>query len=403
MNYKLKNFFLTLTLTLTSNALLADNWITSLPDNVYVTQLSIPGTHDAGTGNGFSGLAALFGPATAQTQDVTIAKQWDTGIRAFDLRPCVSNEKLQIYHGIMPTKITFEEALQTIIGKLNESPGEFAVVLMRHEDDGDKGDASWAERMNTLLKSDAINPYLVDYTPSLTLQQVRGKILIISRDTYADTPMGAYATGWCHSDNIDEMKGGRLKGPKRSGALFVQDYYDMTESGAMDTKKKSITALLDCSTHINETHGPYVWIVNHTSGYTRSASSDGYRDNAVATNKCVIDYLATTDHPGPTGIILMDYAGVNKSGSYEVRGLELTEAIIANNSRYDMRGANLSGIDDITATNFTITGGIAQGRGTIYLYTPSGQLLATATDQLQIPEQGLYIVKNGESTIKVKR
>ena len=48
----MKKHLLYLTALLIScNVAMADNWITSLPDNVYITQLSIPGTHDAGTGN----------------------------------------------------------------------------------------------------------------------------------------------------------------------------------------------------------------------------------------------------------------------------------------------------------------------------------------------------------------
>ena len=263
-------------LLLSCNIAMADNWMTSLPDNVYITQLSIPGTHDAGTGNGFSSLAALFGPTTAQTQDVTISSQWDSGIRAFDFRPAVSNGTLQIYHGIMQTKLTFSNALSIITKKLDENPGEFAVVIMRHEDDADKGDAAWSEMMSTLLKSE-FSKYLVNYSPILTLGKVRGKILLISRDKYADKPMGAFASGWSHSDNVEDMKCGTLTGPSRTGKFYVQDYYDMTEAGAIDIKKNSIKALLDCSTHINETTTENIWIINHTSGYTQEASSGQYR------------------------------------------------------------------------------------------------------------------------------
>ena len=35
----------------------ADNWITPMPDNTYVSDLSIPGTHDSATGEGFQALS----------------------------------------------------------------------------------------------------------------------------------------------------------------------------------------------------------------------------------------------------------------------------------------------------------------------------------------------------------
>ena len=61
--------------------------------------------------------------------------------------------------------------------------------------------------------------------------------------------------------------------------------------------------------------------------------SDGYRDNAVHTHAAVIDYMAT-HNPGTMGIVMMDYAGTDRSGSYDVRGQELVQTIIDNNFKY---------------------------------------------------------------------
>ena len=49
-----------------------------LDDNIYVSQLSIPGTHDAATGDG-----TTF--SLGKTQDMTLDQQFEMGIRAFDL------------------------------------------------------------------------------------------------------------------------------------------------------------------------------------------------------------------------------------------------------------------------------------------------------------------------------
>jgi hypothetical protein len=67
--------------------------------------------------------------------------------------------------------------------------------------------------------------------------------------------------------------------------------------------------------------------------------SDGYRENAVYANQVVIDYLADETHMGSTGVIFMDFAGVDESKSYngetvyEVKGLKLLDAVIAQNFR----------------------------------------------------------------------
>ena len=101
------------------------NWMASLPDNVYITQLSIPGAHDAAT----SGVSVSL----AKTQTMTISEQWDVGVRAFDLRP---KKDGIIYHGIISTGISLSTALGYLKSKLQTNPQEFAIVIMRNESDG---------------------------------------------------------------------------------------------------------------------------------------------------------------------------------------------------------------------------------------------------------------------------
>jgi len=52
----------------------------------------------------------------------------------------------------------------------------------------------------------------------------------------------------------------------------------------------------------------------------------------------VLDYLKDETHTGSTGIVFMDFAGVDKSlgtsqDIYEVKGLQLVQALIAQNFR----------------------------------------------------------------------
>ena len=61
------------------------------------------------------------------------------------------------------------------------------------------------------------------------------------------------------------------------------------------------------------------------------STSDVYRDNAATQNAAVIEFLS--EHAGPIGIVMMDYAAVDRSGNYDVKGLALTQALIENNFR----------------------------------------------------------------------
>lgn len=84
---------------------LAMNWMGKLADNRLVTDLSLPGTHDAATAEGWTGIAELIGDLAARAQDLTITEQWNVGVRAFDIRPQKDGDVLRCMHGIAGTKL----------------------------------------------------------------------------------------------------------------------------------------------------------------------------------------------------------------------------------------------------------------------------------------------------------
>lgn len=70
----------------------AVDWMTPLPDDTPLARLSIPGAHDAVT----STVTALT--AWTRTQDLNVARLWNCGVRAFDLRPAWVDGTMGIYH-----------------------------------------------------------------------------------------------------------------------------------------------------------------------------------------------------------------------------------------------------------------------------------------------------------------
>ena len=194
-----------------------------------------------------------------------------------------------------------------------------------------------------LSNNDDIKSQLSEYKRTITVGELRGKVLLLSRDAYASNPIGGFITGWAHQANYATAT---IKGTNsQTGTLYVQDFYEVLEN--MTDKLNGIEKLLDFSTKNNvKSAKQYVICINSTSGYTASASTDGNRDNAVQCNKKVIDYLTDEAHAGPTGIILMDFAGTNKSGNKEVNGLKLVQTIISNNQKYvPVKKADNTGIN----------------------------------------------------------
>lgn len=373
----------------------ADDWMGRVSDDTYVSRLSIPGAHDAGTGNGFMEFIADFGESFARTQDKTISEQWESGIRAFDLRPCVDGTELRINHGIIQTSLTLEEAFTTLCNLLDEHPTEAAIVIIRHETDGDGNSSSWNGMMTALLGSEPTASHVVNFKPLMTMGEMRGKLLVLSRDAYASVPVGGFISGWGHSSAFSSQKNGKIRGRSTlQSPCYIQDFYECTATGAKETKRQSILTLLQYSAEQNKNNR--LWVINHTSGYSLTtsffgstvATSDGYRDNAATQNAAVIEWLA--EHHGPMGLVMMDFAGVDTSNDFEVKSLALTQAIIENNFFVP------SGIRDLNANengkeNADVTAN--EGDAESHLYDLSGR-------RVSVTGKGIYVITGKKMVVK---
>lgn len=297
----------------------ADNWMAGIDGNTRLCRMSIPGTHDAGTGNGFSGISVIIGAVSAKTQDLSLSEQWDCGVRAFDLRPALKNGKLKIYHGIVETKLTFDDALGTICKKLEANPSECAIVLMQNEGDADVNE--WGKYVTESMNK--VRDYLIDYTPGMTLDQARGKLLIMNRNLYRPIPYGCVLQGW--GDKEYNRQGSIESANGRWSNFHVQDFYDVTASGATELKNRYIEDMLNQSSASTNDH----FYFNFTSGYTVSAIEIGIYNNAKNTNTFLANLLEDGNHSGCcTGIVFMDYAGVDRYMLTNVNGKRLVNAVI---------------------------------------------------------------------------
>ena len=311
-----------------------NNWITPLDGNIYVSQMSIPGSHDAATGED---MATFIGDIFAQTQEQTLQTQWNLGIRAFDLRPAIykgrSTNELWLYHGVTRVSISWATAMKTIKDNLKAHPGEFAIILFRHEDEGTTNKDNDETHFNTYMTNwvNANKEWIVDWRPDITIDECRGKIILISRFS-GSWEYGCF-TGWSH---VAEGATTTVRNASNTvtGTMYVQDYYN---ASSHDTKFTSIRKYLDIAQefHTNKTMKNH-WMLNHVSGYARISSSDTYRSNSAAQNPKVIEYLHNRTTPGSTGIILFDYSGAATSGRYNVHGDVMLQTIIDNNYKYRM-------------------------------------------------------------------
>lgn len=296
------------------------NWMQALDDNLFLSRLSIPGAHDAATSSCSS--SGLTG--SAHTQTYTIAQQLEHGVRMFDLRPAWTGKDMIIYHGIVSTDVKFADALTTLCNFLDAHPQEFIFVIMRHEDDGesDSQKAEWPNQMGKYLA--AKKQYIIDYRPSLTVKDMRGKILVMSRNTYEGELIGGYLNGGGDNSVYDRTLSGT------SGAymyMSTQDMYDVAATGQLSKKVTAIRSMLARSLSEKE----YRLYLNHASGYSKKtsifgfsfSSYEGVQECARTCNKAIINYMK--EKKGPMGLVLMDFAGDD-----EYQGQELIDLIINN-------------------------------------------------------------------------
>lgn len=310
------------------------NWMQHLDDARTVASLSIPGAHDAATGEGLH-MVAGFG----KTQELSLAALWDCGVRAFDLRPAVNGEELHIYHGPIRTKISFGKALEILCNKLAEHPTEFAIVLMREESDSENSTerALWPSTVGKAIEN--IGDKAATFSPAMKIEDVRGKIIFISRNAYTGCNRGAIIRGWSHSPQSTTNAVITSLTDDATARLQMQDYYAPTDKEKQKAKEE---AVLQCMRLAAEASAD-VWTINFLSGYsnrwlgfTPFATTSGYKRNAERIHPIVINSL--TEKPQPTGIMMLDFAGCDKTdggiwhwNSFRTLGAELVDKIIGQN------------------------------------------------------------------------
>lgn len=314
-----------------------NNWMSELPDDAYVAQLSIPGTHDSATGNG-TDVDFL-----ARTQEIPLDQQLEIGIRAFDFRPKVNGSTLNAQHGVVNCKITFDDAMKNVIGKfLSDNPDEFIVLHLLYASGYDKDKDKYAELLKALFESDELKDKVIAFRRDLTVGEMRGKILVLSRDRYADEPFfGGFFESWSEEFNNLSNRSriiGASGDDMNSSKLFVQDRANT--NGNRDEKAGFMTNLLDFTTRhtINGDPANIVWAFNFLSSYDKSSTSSSYKSNATIFNQKFVDYVTADGYiPGPTGFVMMDWVGIDATN-----GNASVKAVIDNNFRYIGAAGNVT-------------------------------------------------------------
>ncbi|WP_232539017.1 phosphatidylinositol-specific phospholipase C [Chryseobacterium sp. JV274] len=221
-----------------------NSWMSGLQDNISISKISIPGTHDSG-----ARVDAPVVSGTAKTQDLSIAEQLNAGVRFLDIRCRHIDNSFTIHHGAIYQNLNFDDVLNACYTFLNSHPSETIIMSVKEEYDASNTTRSFEQTFDSYVQK---NPSKWDLGANIpALGAVRGKIKLLRRFS-SGTTKGINASPWADNTTFDINNSGVQ--------LKVQDYYKVTNN---DDKWNGISSLLNEAK--NDTNGKL--FVNFTSGY----------------------------------------------------------------------------------------------------------------------------------------
>lgn len=257
------------------------DWMSKVDGSRSLSQLSIPGTHDAG---------ARYEPApgTYKCQDLSLDSQLNAGVRFLDIRCRHVGNAFKIHHGPVYQKLTFDDVLKSAIGFLNRNPRECIIMSVKEEYNASGNTRSFEQTFDSYIAKNPGRWYLGANIP--TLNQVRGKIVLFRRFDAISTPKGIDASKW--PDNASFPIGENVK---------VQDEYQVSNDNA------KWNAILRTLNEARQDKGDTLY-VNFASGY----QSDAHGNSNIPSvsneiNPKLTGYFAAHTH-GRFGVVLMDFA-----------------------------------------------------------------------------------------------
>ena len=303
----------------------ATDWLDLVKDETKVCKLTIPGTHDTMTGMGFYQpvLKFVFN-MTAISQVSSLEEQMNSGLRFFDIRPVVSTDTiakkkiLRLTHGISELDITFEWTIDQLQAYLKAHPSEFFIAKLQFDNGFEDQKDLYSLLSDVLHMSKYKGLFIEDWRPDITVGEMRGKILWLSRyDLRLLNVIYDYPIVYCDwPDEDPDIEGDLNPEAQRNCAmynmddssimarLYKQDYYKTTTEKRMKNKQKTVIDMMHSAREANATD-ENIWIVNHCSAYTE-VSPRGYITNAANLHPLVVEDLQK--YEGTVGITPMDMA-----------------------------------------------------------------------------------------------
>ncbi len=185
----------------------ASGWMSGLDDDLLISEINIPGSHDAGTAyvNVFSYFSVC--------QDLTIEEQLNAGVRYLDIRLYAESEttdRLRLVHGISSCResansalwdyLYFDKVLEWVYNFLSSNEDETVIMCIMQEQSSLDAHVFQNLLYNNYISKNTDKWYLDNSVPKLS--QARGKIVLVRRygsannEVYTNSNCGIDFTKW---------------------------------------------------------------------------------------------------------------------------------------------------------------------------------------------------------------
>ncbi|KAJ7596412.1 1-phosphatidylinositol phosphodiesterase [Mycena floridula] len=301
------------------------DWMMRIPDATSLASISIPGTHES---------MSIIGGDLTQCQENfgesadTLVAQLNAGIRMFDIRLRVNTgNTFTIHHGAVYQNANFDDVINKLAGFLDQHPAEAIILRIKQECTGEIGSCTDVSGQASFI--DIFDMYR-DNSPAA---RARFWAPSVQRGSAAATPTIADIRSKIVIAVINGPQGGRTEqyglaqfsGWNDGNSAWVQDNYNVPNTGAIATKRDQVRRFLD-NTNSGDQTKMYVNFCSGSSLFALPYQVAGGGGGTQGVNPFLLIYLGqgTDVHAEVhrTGMMMMDFPGgvlINKILSFNFR------------------------------------------------------------------------------------
>lgn len=305
----------------------AGNWMSKLPDDMYLSEVNMPGTHDAGAAR----MLLPAGQALSATlcHQLYLDEQLNAGVRVWDIRidraSAKTEEDPNIIHGMSAiicrnkngNVLELEEVMNTARDFLETHSGETIVMTLKGDGKTVGSDEDVADQVLKYIKDESYPIYKPSSNDEIpTLGEVRGKIVFIRRldlsseyKAQLETDSAGLSYSLLNAFGIDGSKWddndySSYKYAQQVGQskLYVQDNYSEDDS---TTKLQYFTGTIENATDNKLTAGGANYLFNY------SAAKDNIRQpreiNLLLMTEDLLNQPATDSERKTIGYVMTNY------------------------------------------------------------------------------------------------